>query len=49
MTGPAIGGFLAGNDVENANYVLTALSGAAINVIALVGNNLSERVTSRSR
>ena len=37
MTGPAIGGFLAGNDVENANYVLTALSGAAINVIALVG------------
>ena len=37
MTGPAIGGFLAGNDVENANYVLTALSGAAINVIALIG------------
>ena len=37
MTGPAIGGFLAGNDIENANYVLTALSGAAINVIALVG------------
>ena len=37
MTGPAIGGFLAGNDVENANYVLTALSGAAINVIALLG------------
>ena len=37
MTGPAIGGFLAGNDIENANYVLTALAGAGINVIALIG------------
>lgn len=37
MTGPAIGGFLAGNDIENANYVLTALAGAGINIIALIG------------
>ena len=37
MTGPAIGGFLAGNDVENANYVLTALGGAGINLIAMLG------------
>jgi DHA1 family tetracycline resistance protein-like MFS transporter len=37
MTGPAIGGFLAGSDVENANYVLTAMAGASLNVVALVG------------
>ena len=37
MTGPAIGGFLAGSDVENANYVLTALAGAGINILAMVG------------
>jgi len=37
MTGPAISGFLAGNDVENANYVLTALGGAGINLIAMLG------------
>ena len=30
MTGPAIGGFLAGNDIENANYVLTALAGCLL-------------------
>ncbi len=35
MTGPAIGGLLAGNNVENANYLLTALSAAAINFIAM--------------
>lgn len=36
MTGPAIGGFLAGNDVANANYILVALSGAGINLIAML-------------
>lgn len=36
MTGPAIGGLLAGNDVANANYILVALSGAGINVIAIL-------------
>ena len=35
MTGPAIGGFLAGNDVATANYILVALSGAGINLIAI--------------
>ena len=37
MTGPAIGGLLAGSDVENANYVLTALAGAGINILAMIG------------
>ena len=37
MTGPAIGGFLAGSDIENANYVLTALAGAGINLVAMIG------------
>ena len=36
MTGPAIGGLLAGNDVANANYILVALSGAGINLIAML-------------
>ena len=35
MVGPAIGGILAGNSVESANYLLTALSAAAINFIAM--------------
>ena len=35
MVGPAIGGMLAGNSVESANYLLTALSAAAINFIAM--------------
>ena len=40
MTGPAIGGFLAGNDVANANYILVALSGAGINLIAIIATLL---------
>ena len=36
MTGPAIGGLLAGNDVANANYILVALTGAGINLIAML-------------
>jgi len=36
MAGPAIGGFLAGSDVDNANYVLTAMAGASLSVLALV-------------
>jgi DHA1 family tetracycline resistance protein-like MFS transporter len=33
MFGPAIGGLLAGADVENANFMLPALSGAALATI----------------
>ena len=40
MTGPAIGGFLAGNDVANANYILVALSGAGINLISIIATLL---------
>ena len=36
MTGTALGCFLAGNDIDKENYVLTALSGYRITVIALV-------------
>jgi len=36
MTGPAIGGLLAGNNVENANYLLTALAAAGINFLAML-------------
>ena len=36
MTGPAIGGLLAGNTVENANYLLTAWAAAGINFLAMV-------------
>jgi len=36
MTGPAIGGLLAGNNVEDANYLLTALAAAGINFLAML-------------
>ena len=36
MTGPAIGGFFAGSEVESANYFLTALVGAGINFFAMI-------------
>ncbi len=37
MFGPAIGGFLAGPDVETANFLLPALSAAAISLVAMLG------------
>ncbi len=40
MIGPAIGGFFAGSDVENANYFLTALVGAGINLFAMIATLL---------
>jgi len=36
MTGPAIGGLLAGKNVEDANYLLTALAAAGINFLAML-------------
>ena len=36
MTGPAIGGLLAGNNVEDANYLVTALAAAGINFLAML-------------
>lgn len=35
--GPAIGGLMAGTEVETANYVLPALSAAALSIIATLG------------
>lgn len=37
MFGPALGGLLAGNDVANANYALTALGAATLSFAALLG------------
>jgi DHA1 family tetracycline resistance protein-like MFS transporter len=35
--GPAIGGLLAGADVETANYVLPALASAVVSIVAMFG------------
>lgn len=37
MLGPALGGLLAGDDVENAKYMLTALGAAALSCTAMLG------------
>jgi DHA1 family tetracycline resistance protein-like MFS transporter len=36
--GPAIGGLLAGAEVETANYVLPALAAAALSIVAMFGS-----------
>ncbi len=38
MLGPALGGLLAGSDIENANYTLTALGAAALSFAAMLGS-----------